>query len=118
MKPTTSLTNAQQQQQMNQQQQIPINNNVNVNSIFSNANQQMASNMQMPVQQMQKQMPAQQMPIPQMQQPVFNTPMNNAHQAQVRNVSGGFYGARQQAPINNQPPQEIPGIFNDDEALV
>jgi hypothetical protein len=99
------------------------NNNINVQPTFTNADQQLAANMgmQMPVQQMQ--MPIQQMQMPQQMPQNFSntnsTPMTNAQHAQVRNVSGGFYGNRMQAPINMHPPQEqIAGFFNDDEALV
>lgn len=114
-------TNAQMQMQSNQIPQ-PVNSNVNnVPSLFTNADQQRAANManQIPVQQMQMPVQQMQMNMPQMQQPQYSnimpTPFSNAQQAQVRNVSGGYYGARTQAPLFNHPPQEqINGYFNDD----
>lgn len=120
-KPSVPMTNA-QQQQMNMNSQ-PVNNNVN--SLFSNADQQRAANMgmQIPVQQMQMPVQQMQMQIPQMQQPInsINVTPNNVNVfggQQVRNVSGGMYGARQVPYQAQHPPQEIVGFFNDDEALI
>lgn len=116
---SNKLTNAQVQAQVPQ----PVNNTNNVQPILlSNADQQLAANMgmQMPAQQMQ--MPIQQMQMPhQIPQSFSNTnttPMTNAQFAQVRNVSGGVYGARMQAPMMHPPQEQIPGFFNDDEPLV
>lgn len=111
-------TNAQVQMMGAQNSQQANNNNNNV-PIFTNADQQMAANMgmQMPVQQMQMQMPVQQMQIPQsnnMFSNINSTPMTNVQQAQVRNVSGGYYGARQQLQSIHPPQEPIHGFFNDD----
>lgn len=115
-------TNAQVQMQAAQNSQQANNNKNNV-PLFTNADQQMAANMgmQIPVQQMQMQMPVQQMQMPQSNNLFSNinsTPMTNVQQAQVRNVSGGFYGSRQQVQAIHPPQEQIHGFFNDDQPLV